>query len=131
MPPRPVVFSVLTSIVSFPSPCLADGVVTTTARLPIENLSTHSPSRPLPTFRRPDATSARELTRQSIAGAFRAPRRYSAATEWVTRAAVLALEATGHVTGTGRDDTGEIGKVPQRAPSPSDPPFAGLSGRIR
>lgn len=76
------------------------------------------------------AQGAADETRRVVGNAFGNPRRYSAATEWTTRAVIFALAATGNIMGGGRDDTADIGKRPLPPLRPDVAPFGSFSGGI-
>lgn len=78
-----------------------------------------------------DASSGDHETRRVLSGTFSEPRRYGVATEWISRAAILALAATGNIRGDGRDDTGDIGKRPLPATASDVYPFGRFRGGIR
>lgn len=109
----------------------ADGVASANARW---NITPPANSTQRPSWSSPVATSAAGTKRdaQRVLGhAFSQPRRYSTATEWVTRAAIFALSATGNINGGGRDDTADIGKRPLPMPNQEASSFGSFSGRIR
>jgi len=108
-----------------------DGVAIVNGRFdlarPVYAAQTRSWSSPLAV----DASSGDHETRRVLSGTFSEPRRYGVATEWISRAAVFALAATGNLRGDGRDDTGDIGKRPLPVIVPDTQPFGRFSGSIR
>jgi hypothetical protein len=58
-----------------------------------------------------------------IANGFSHPLRYSIGTEWAVRAAVVALQATGHVTSGQRRTTGDSAQQAAVWPEPLLPPI--------
>lgn len=62
-------------------------------------------------------------TSAALADGFSHRLRYSLGTEWAVRAAVVALQATGHVTSGQRDTTGDIGQQAAAWHDPLWPPI--------
>jgi hypothetical protein len=108
-----------------------DGVAIVNGRFdlarPVYAAQTRSWSSPLAV----DASSGDHETRRVLSGTFSEPRRYGVATEWISRAAVFALAATGNIRGDGRDDTGDIGRRPLPTTASGLHPFGRFSGGIR
>lgn len=109
----------------------ADGVASASGKWsiapPVSTPQYQSWSSPLSMENR----GAADNTRRVVGNAFGEPRRYSAATEWSTRAVIFALAATGNITGSGRDDTGDIGKRPLPPLNLEASTFGRFSGGIR
>lgn len=109
----------------------ADGVASVNGRWnvapPANSAQNRSWSSPLAA----KTTGTTHETRRVIGHAFAEPRRYGTATEWTMRAAIFALAATGNITGSGRDDSADIGKRPLPPPNPEVSPFGSFRGSIR
>ncbi|MDQ0010637.1 hypothetical protein J2T07_002843 [Luteibacter jiangsuensis] len=79
----------------------------------------------------PEVINTKRAPRRVIGIPFTEPRRYSAAAEWATRAALFALMATDKISGGSRDDTGDIGKRSLPPPDPYASPFGSFTGSVR
>ena len=121
------------AMVALPTASIAaDGVVSLTGRWntapAVTTAQPHSWSSPLATAAAGKTPSPGQL----FPNAFAEPRRYSVATEWIARATVLALAATGTIYPSGNhDDTGDIGKSPRPVLNQDPSPFGNFSGSIR
>lgn len=109
-----------------------EGVVSLTGRwntIPAATTAKpHSWSSPLATAAAGKTPSPGQL----FQNAFTEPRRYSVATEWIARATVLALAATGTIYPSGsHDDTGDIRKPPRPVLNQNPSAVGEFSGSIR